>query len=296
MRILLTSITMSFISCAAEVKMQPASEHSRAADEKHQDQTPSERVFSSFNLINGYEDRKSEYGAVGAFKIFDFAFCTGAVIDRYTILTAAHCFPFTFAGMIAIPEEVTFQIDDQPPMALEMALSHPEWDGYNGDLAIVKLKKRSKAYRGIKLGKANTIEKIGGDDLVVVGYGLDEDNASGVKKYGYMNYLELQDDYLVAVAGSTDQRACFGDSGGPMYAEKSRKKYQVGVVSRPLINDEKGKPLSNLELAQTLSHSDLADLCRSFDKNGFTFVPKFAKWIKRNIKNLHRFARGYFKR
>ncbi len=70
-----------------------------------------------------------------------------------------------------------------------------------------------------------------GRDVTLVGFGLDEDEGSGVKKEG-VSTLHWVTAEGTAVIGNGDVGSCFGDSGGPVYLQLPDGSWRVfGIVS-----------------------------------------------------------------
>ncbi len=55
-----------------------------------------------------------------------------------------------------------------------------------------------------------------GREVTIVGFGLDENDNSGIKREGQTT-LQFIDEEGAVVAGDGDVGSCFGDSGGPIY-------------------------------------------------------------------------------
>lgn len=220
---------------------------------------------SSFQKANGIVQLKiiSEMGA---------ATCTGSLIARDIVLTAAHC--LVTDGLRGIA--VLFSLDDRKVTEEQVIYAangaiHPEFGPTDdkslvwNDIALVKLEKAAPAdFQLAKLPDAETIKQLTkGSKLTLAGYGItnavirkvlkDKNGKVIVGKDGQPATIELPGRGSgtlrrvsnIAVASVTaDQKeisfdqqnlrgACHGDSGGPALLKLQDGSYiQVGVTSR----------------------------------------------------------------
>jgi hypothetical protein len=219
------------------------------------------------------------------------AFCTGFVLDKRTIVTAAHC-------VANITQYASFSVAFgsknrtlQKIFALtgKHALAHPGWDKADlGRVDIDPLPQQPKNDVGIivldedapEWVKPLPIKEIGdisvGRDVIVAGYGLTNPLPQDVATTEPRGFLRKTQGKLSAVndagkeliwdAPQDNPRAssCHGDSGGPMfYVEDNGSLTVIGVTSR--------------------SYSLKTDCSQ---KGVYTDVRKHTEWIKTHKEKI----------
>jgi len=166
--------------------------------------------------------------------------CSGSLVAPDLILTAAHCIPDN-----TNPEDVviTFGDDLDAPEAQFVAIeveTHPDYcavlcgeDRY--DFAYVRMESQvfldplpliteQSVYDGA-LGV--------GDDVLLVGYGLDDDGVSGIKREVTTPVTGHSKTGKEFAAGGGGKDSCQGDSGGPAIVfSVDGTAYLAGVLSR----------------------------------------------------------------
>jgi secreted trypsin-like serine protease len=193
---------------------------------------------SQFNpfIINGREVSKSDLFArhvVGIFKKGETK-CTGVLISKNAVLTAAHCLSDIKNASIS------FGLNKKNLKLLPIAghLQHPQYDesiigivedpandvmvvAFSGDLPA--------GYEPAQISDQDLVQK--GSVVLIAGYGRDEDD-----QYDYLKATEVNVVEAVSFEFRTEEKksgSCDGDSGGPVFLKNSENKYLlVGSVSR----------------------------------------------------------------
>ena len=208
------AITLSFVAsvfafasvgCAAE-----------AAD----DETTGEEVDSTASAIVGGQTT-TDYAAVGALTKRGSAFCTGTLVSKRLVVTAAHCLQEVRASNIRFvlgPKAATPEVQ----LGVSRVVPHPQYDAdkLTNDIGVLVLSQDAPV-APIPINDSMPSSWVG-RVLTFVGYGSTGGfggAGSGVKRVV---------DIAISEVGSTqfayrDRRknTCFGDSGGPAFAKDS---------------------------------------------------------------------------
>jgi trypsin len=182
-------------------------------------------------------------------------FCGGALIDKDSVLTAAHCVYGESAAPLKVAVGKTVLSSNQgQTRGVSGIFVHPEyspsWDEAY-DVAIIKLKSPVSGIAPVKLATSseNYLETPG-RDATVAGWGntvaqppegdagsswpdrMREaqvplvSDSQGQSVYGSSYFPSL-----MVAAGKTGKDTCQGDSGGPMFTKVSDRYTQIGVTS-----------------------------------------------------------------
>jgi secreted trypsin-like serine protease len=186
------------------------------------------------------------------------AHCGGTLIDRDSVLTAAHCVRNARRVVLTVGRTVISESRGQLRSA-SYAFTHPNYNPQNQayDAAVLKLRSPVKGIKPIELASAkqNGLERPG-HTLKVAGWGsrseggklqfsdrmravslpvVSDRRARRAYRSGYVPSL------MVAAGGERGKDSCQGDSGGPLFNPGSTST-QVGIVSSGLGCGRPGVP------------------------------------------------------
>lgn len=177
-------------------------------------------------------------------------FCGGTLIDRNSILTAAHCVSGASPRPLRVTVGRTLLSSSQgQTRKVSRIFVHPRYsDRRNAyDVAVIKLKSPVNGIKPIKPAgrKQNFLEKPG-RAVIVAGWGATAQSRLGVSYPNRMHETQIPvrpDSFgrsafgsyyvprLMVAAGKYGKSACYGDSGGPIFRKVNGSWRQVGITS-----------------------------------------------------------------
>jgi len=201
------------------------------AAEATDDESSEEHVASTASAIVGGQ-ATSGYAAVGALTQRGRSFCTGTVVTKRLVVTAAHCLQDVRASGIrfALGSNAS---TPEAQLGVTRIVSHPEYDAkrLTNDIGVVVLSQDAPV-TPIEINDTMSSSWVG-RALTFVGYGV----TNGVGKGG--SGVKRAVDIVVSEVNSTQfayedarKNTCFGDSGGPAFAKDAAGDLVlVGVTS-----------------------------------------------------------------
>lgn len=171
-------------------------------------------------------------------------FCGGTVVDRFSVLTAAHCVASISASDLRIVTGIYDLISDTPDEIIQASgiFIHPNYDpqSFNNDFAVIKLATPTSAS---PIGLYSGTSGLAGNISTVLGWG--STNRSGNiyptelmqadlsivsnSSCSASNGSGITNQMLCAIAAGKD--TCFADSGGPLLTRVSGQYIQAGITS-----------------------------------------------------------------
>ena len=177
--------------------------------------------------------------------------CTGTIISKHVVLTAAHCLGREYRADLTVSfqspghTKATYAVIDRLAAIDELPI-HAALNWH--DLALIKLEKDIPAdYSPIVLPTKELATD--GAAVVLAGYGktnpMPDDATTGVGVLRSVDQTVLQAHYSESelLVNIKSKGSCQGDSGGPAYMTINNQLVEVGVVSR--LTDKDQVPSTN---------------------------------------------------
>ena len=200
------------------------------AAEQSANEDPTEEVDGTEAAIIG-GSTTSSYAAVGALTERGFPFCTGTIIAKRVIVTAAHCLEGQSASAIKFALGPNAN-SPQASLSIKRIAVHPQWDSsqIKNDIAIAIL----SADAPVTPVPVNTTMPSSwvGKSLTFVGYGVSNgrtQTGAGVKRVVTIPISQVAaSQFAYQTRG---KNTCNGDSGGPAFAADASGNLTVAGVT-----------------------------------------------------------------
>ena len=191
-------------------------------------------------IINGHmviaSDSQSKH-TVGIYKKGETT-CTGVIVSKNTVLTAAHCVDEMKNGKVSFG----LQKNNREFREITDHIQHPEYDETVVGLAdvpandLMVLKFKGALPFGFEPAEISNIDIVQDNiEVVLSGFGRDEDNQYDVLKSTTVKVIQTAP-YEFRTS-EKKSGSCDGDSGGPVFFRNADEKYTlVGSVSRGDMN------------------------------------------------------------
>jgi secreted trypsin-like serine protease len=222
-----------------------------AASQTADEQTPYASVSpKSPMIVGGTAVPNGKYPFMAYVKLYRngkrSGFCAGSLIDRNSVLTAAHCLLNTTGAVVVVGRTDLRKKNRGQEIGASRPFIHPRYLGNGYDAGVLKLRRPVKGIKPIKLAtaKQNKLEKPG-HILTAAGWGVMKQRPDILPKRMHEVSVPVVSDsrakrayqsqgpkYLPSLhvaAGKKGKSPCFGDSGGPLFDSGSRT--QVGITS-----------------------------------------------------------------
>ncbi len=201
--------------------------------------------------------------------------CTGTIIKKNIILTAAHCVPKNAnAGEIKIIFDHDFYTSEKNKIAAEKIIIHENYQldkTIVNDVALIKMKKDiPENYAELNIERVQSIQPSEVKNVTVSGFGFSRVEfprwGLGTLRFTDVPIL-IYVDYspLVLLDQTKGSGICQGDSGGGAFVQMNEEWIQIGVTS--FVNTKENNPKK-------------ADCKRT---SGFSSTLYFLPWIQENI-------------
>ncbi len=177
----------------------------------------------------------------------DGFFCTGSLVDPYTVITAAHCIEAAanFQGYVVVRNQTNSTDHGQVLMPRSSRIDLYNSNTLAGDFAVIDLYNPANASAYLKIPTKVQANKMLAGKPTLFGWGQTEKsrNPKNLRKVvqdiynaeADSEYRNFNVKYQIGVnrknSNGTYSSGCFGDSGGPLVGRLHSSYFLLGVVS-----------------------------------------------------------------
>jgi secreted trypsin-like serine protease len=219
-------------------------------------------------------------------------FCSGALIDARTVVTAAHCLTDQSVSGLS----VGFASEPGSLVGAESYRIHPgfvsaEQTAKRGyfkieansihDIAIIRLRDPAPENASFAVLQKNVFKPGSKIKVTAMGYGLtgaDQSPDHRLRRVSMIATVSAKTPDKLSFDQAEGRGVCHGDSGGPSFYIKDKKPILVGVVS-------------HLDGVQRFLGKDVGDRCRS--RANVTQIAPYRAWIQKVSQQLESTAGLY---
>jgi trypsin len=222
-------------------------------------------------IIDGSRVPASSFPNVTPIIQFDETFCTGTLVSRDTVLTAAHCFYGDDNRRSVGDRDVQLQFAGQIFQSSKVFI-HPNYSSRSEacvesefDAALIKFSNPELLSPQIVPATLARAGPTKGQALTLVGFGLEGSGQSGqnnnfppsgIVNFGYTNIERVSSTYLQWDFDPGESNTASGDSGGPSFANISGVETLVGITCGGTGNAEFGTESLNTRIDKIVSWID----------------------------------------
>ncbi|HYX35668.1 MAG TPA: trypsin-like serine protease [Oligoflexus sp.] len=186
--------------------------------------------------------------------------CTGTIVARDLISTAAHCVENVLQDPYAL-FGIDFGGNDRKVIAIESYIVNQGYSGSHNDVAMLKLAKNiPTGYAPVKLLPAG-MPLNPGDAVRQAGYGTDNQDTFGTLRTVDSFYVGWSPGGTLRVENGR-KAACSGDSGGPLFVQKDGEWYTAGIAATATANSQSECIGGNDYASVTQNYNMLLDMAR----------------------------------